>query len=522
MDVRIETNFQGALRSFTNARAIFTTTTLHEVAAVIVAAEKAAREGRFVIGFVSYEAAPAFEPHLRVRPGARLPLAWFASFDETTIPAERNDATEPLEWSLDIDRQSFRTHVERIRAEIAAGRTYQTNFTTRLRGCAPADAYALYQALSRAQGDGYHAFIETNEFTIACASPELFFEIDDRVIRTKPMKGTRPRGRFESEDARLARELAASEKDRAENLMIVDLLRNDVGRIARTGTVVVPALFDVERYRTVHQMTSTVTATLRDDVTLLDVFAALFPCGSVTGAPRISTMQLIAELEDAPRGIYCGALGMIEPGSNRAVFNVPIRTVCIDHGSATAVYGSGAGITYESNADDEYDEVIAKAAILTESWPDFDLLETMRAQNRTILRVDRHIARLLESARYFGWSIDEAAVRAMLATLSLEKAPCRIRLLAHPQRGLRVEVHALDAALPRPDDVPLSEREVEAALASVMARREHQDKTAPRMTRCGQCNGAAQIMAAPEQAFSSCNLTMVCGTHPAFRAFSIT
>jgi para-aminobenzoate synthetase/4-amino-4-deoxychorismate lyase len=216
------------------------------------------------------------------------------------------------------------------------------------------------------------------------------------------MKGTIRRGRWLEEDADAKARLAASAKDRAENLMIVDLLRNDLGRVAEYGTVDVRELFAIESYPTVHQMTSTITAKLRDATSIGDVFAATFPCGSITGAPKIAAMQMIAELETEPRGPYCGAIGVLRPDGS-ATFNVAIRTVVIDRTAHSATYGAGGGITWDSHAEAEYDEVLAKAALLDEPIPSFDLLETMRLDDGVIRRLTLHLSRLRASARFFGW-----------------------------------------------------------------------------------------------------------------------
>lgn len=422
---------------------------LSDVRGVIGDVEKAVADGRCAVGFVTYEAAPAFDPAMVVRPGARLPYAWFGIFDGPVAGSAQDSVATAdrvsVPWHLEPSPVAIKQAIEHIREEIAAGRTYQTNLTARLSAPFDAgDARGLFESLKRAQGAGYHALIDTGDFTIASASPELFFELDGRRIRTKPMKGTRARGRFRAEDEQLARELADSEKDRAENLMIVDLLRSDLGRVAATGTVDVTALYAVEEYRTVHQMTSTIEAVLRDDVQLTHVFDALFPCGSVTGAPKVSTMQLIAQLEDSPREVYCGALGIIEPGG-RATFNVPIRTVCVHRETKRAVYGTGAGITYDSDADAEVAEIVAKSAVLTESWPRFELLETMRAENGRIVRLDGHVKRLLESAQYFGIAVNEANVRAHLESIALKaSAPQRVRLLVAEDGSMRTEAFPCD------------------------------------------------------------------------------
>lgn len=425
-------------RVFQEPRAVFAATDVGSVTAVLQDAERAARAGGWVAGYVSYEAAPAFDPGLAVRGGARLPLAWFAVFDSFKADAPVMAESAGVEWSRP-DEAAYVAAVEAVREEIAAGRTYQLNLTTALEATCPPDLFAWYEALRRAQGSGYHAYIETPGFTILSVSPELFFEKRGSRIVTRPMKGTRPRGRFTEEDDDVQRELARSDKDRAENLMIVDLLRNDLGRVAQIGTVRVSALYDIERYRTVHQMTSRIEAAVSDEIGLVDIFGALFPCGSVTGAPKRSTMELITTLESTTREVYCGAIGIIEPGG-AATFNVPIRTVWCDRDSGRAVYGTGAGITYESDAGAEYREIVAKAAVLTETWPPFELLETMRLDSDLILRVDRHLARLADSARYFGIPIDLAAVRELLAGV---RGSGRLRLLVDQLGTPRAELQPL-------------------------------------------------------------------------------
>lgn len=422
-----------------------------EVLEVLVEAAEAAENDLYAVGFLAYEGCRALDAALTVQSdSSAVPLAWFAVYDqfEETGIEESGDgyssATgEPLSWAAIASRDDFESNVERIREALASGHCYQVNLTTLLHSPFTGDARALYESLRKAQGGGYHAFISTKEFAIACVSPELFFEIREQRIRTKPMKGTRPRGRWLEEDEALAKELAASEKDRAENLMIVDLLRNDLGRVAEYGSVSVDGLYDLEKYHTVHQMTSTISAQLRPETSLVDVFTALFPCGSVTGAPKVAAMRLIAELEQHARGAYCGAIGVVEPGG-AATFNVGIRTVVVDHQTETAWYGTGAGITFDSNAREEYEEIVAKSAVLTEAWPDFELLETMCFANGEFVRLDRHLRRMARSARYFDYRFDEGAARRELARL--EGGPLRVRLLSDRTGRIRVQSEALVSA----------------------------------------------------------------------------
>jgi para-aminobenzoate synthetase/4-amino-4-deoxychorismate lyase len=253
-----------------------------------------------------------------------------------------------------------------VRERIAAGDTYQVNLTVRLHGRVTGDLGRLYADLARAQGGRHAAFLDLGRHAVLSASPELFFEWTPGRLLTRPMKGTAPRGRTPAEDDERRRALVASDKERAENVMIVDLLRNDLGRVAEVGSVDVPVLCRAERYETVWQLTSDVTARPRADVGLVDIFGALFPSGSVTGAPKQRTMELIRELEGGPRGVYCGAIGVVAPAGHpwRARFSVAIRTVTVDRATGTAVFGTGGGITWSSDPVAEHAELLAKAAFL--------------------------------------------------------------------------------------------------------------------------------------------------------------
>ena len=390
---------------------------LHDVRSALRETDSAARNGLTAIGFLAYEAAPAFDPALVTPPpDPRLPLLWFALFDGPPLSAEtppQSGRVPALAWEPDTTPTQFDAAIRSIREGIAAGDFYQVNYALRLQAQGGHDPLELYDALVAGRHGLYHMLIETPEWAILSASPELFLDVRGGTVTTRPMKGTMRRGRWLEEDGAAAAALAASEKDRAENLMIVDLLRNDLGRVAEFGSVHVPRLFDIESYPTVHQMTSTVTAELRADVTLDDIFAAAFPCGSVTGAPKVTAMRAIAQLEQAPRGAYCGAIGIVTPDA--ATFNVGIRTLTIDRVRNRATYGAGAGITWDSRADAEYDEVVAKAALLDEQLPAFELLETMRLHDGTYARLQLHLARLRDSAAYWGFPHDvaEKAARAL-------------------------------------------------------------------------------------------------------------
>ena len=417
-----------------------------EVPEVLAAAEAASARGLWAAGMVAYEAAPGLDPALRVRerePGgalAELPLAWFALFEgrqETALPEPPADAA-PVDrdsWKPSIDRGAYDAAIDRIHRAIAAGDTYQVNFTLRLLATVAGDPRGLYRDLCFAQRGAYAAYLDLGRYRVLSASPELFFRIDGDRITTRPMKGTAPRGRWLAEDDEIRASLQGSVKDRAENAMIVDLLRNDLGRVARDGSVAWSDVFEAERFETVWQLTSTVEARLRSGITLVDVFRSLFPSGSVTGAPKVRTMELIAELEDAERGVYCGTVGYLAPNGTPgpgARFNVAIRTVVCDADSGSAIYGVGGGITWDSRAAGEYDEVVAKARVLTARRPEFRLLESVRYDpDGGYRRLDEHMHRLRASAAYFGFRSDDAAIRASLdgAAARYVGKPTKVRLV---------------------------------------------------------------------------------------------
>jgi len=402
--------------------------TLDEVVPALDEVEQATRSGLWAAGYVAYEAAPAFDPALMVRipgihdPLRQMPLVYFGLF-------VRREECEPLEprsvhpapysvsaWTPEIDRVEYERGVEEIRAAIAAGDTYQVNHTLRLRAAFSGDAKELYRDLVLAQRGAHAAYIDVGRYRVVSASPEEFFRIDGSRIEVRPMKGTTRRGRWPEEDEALGEELCASEKDRAENLMIVDLLRNDLGRIAEFGSVEVDALLELERFETVWQLTSEVSAIMRPNTSLSDVFRALFPSGSITGAPKTRTMQLIAELERSPRGAYCGAVGYVAPpgaAGPDAEFSVGIRTVVIDEREGLAEYGVGGGITWDSDSAGEYEEARLKAQLLVERRPEFSLIETLRWDpGRGFRFLEDHLERLAGSAHYFGFPYERAAVAA--------------------------------------------------------------------------------------------------------------
>ncbi|ULG74757.1 aminodeoxychorismate synthase component I [Macrococcus brunensis] len=381
---------------------VLTANTLDEVKPVIDAAEKWSK-ANYVVGYLNYEAAKAFSPLMAVKEADC--YAKFYVFSEPARPFEKSVLRQPVKFAFTETKEMIEDHIREIKERIRLGDTYQVNYTTRLKATADVDAYALYLKLTEVSNGGYCAFIEEEDHAIISISPELFFKYDraSRVIQTKPMKGTLSRHQDPLQDKRNFEQLKSSEKDQAENVMIVDLLRNDLSRIAEKNSVQVPALFDIEAYPTVYQMTSTVEAVIKKSHTLYDVLKALFPCGSITGAPKISTMNIINGLESA-RGIYCGTIGILTP--EQAVFNVPIRT--IEKKNNQLLYGVGGGMTIDSDETAEFNEMVMKTHILRQlaHYSEFNLIETMRLDATGIRRREYHFNRLLKSLTHFDFAYD--------------------------------------------------------------------------------------------------------------------
>jgi para-aminobenzoate synthetase/4-amino-4-deoxychorismate lyase len=440
---------------------------LDDVVPALQRVDELTARGLWAGGFVAYEAAPAFDPALQVKarlltdPFRHVPLVWFGIFArredvDPLVPRQVHPAPyHASAWVPDCERAEYDASLKSISEYIASGETYQVNHTFRLRAAFSGDPFELYRDLVLAQRGSHAACFDTGRHYIVSASPERFFRLSDRRIDVRPMKGTAARGRWLNEDLALSAQLIASEKDQAENLMIVDLIRNDLGRIAQFGTVTVEQLLALERYETVWQLTSQITAALRDDVGLSDVFAALFPSGSVTGAPKARTMEIIAELEPSPRGVYCGAMGYVSPpdeGFPRANFNVAIRTVTVDEEEGLAEYGVGGGITWDSVAEAEYEEARLKAALLVERRPNFALLETIRWEDgEGFFWLEEHLERLAASAEYFAYDYDEAKVRAALDE-AVAAAEGRRVVRLQLARGGKVAVDVAGETLPPMND----------------------------------------------------------------------
>ena len=375
---------------------------------------KVEKKNLIAAGYLSYEAAPAFDNAYCVNKKGNLPLICFGLFKdyktEITLESNNHESAEAIEWEIATNQTHYEIHLKYIKDQIKLGNTYQVNYTLRKHSKCIANPYGFF--LEKVQDAPYAAFIESDEHTIISTSPELFFKLSDESLICKPMKGTSKRGRTLNEDIALMKELKNSEKDKAENIMITDMLRNDMGKISDTGSVKVLSEFDIEKYPTVWQMTSSVKSQTRASITA--IFEALFPCASVTGAPKVSSMKIISEIEDQPREIYTGAIGYIAP-NNEAQFSVPIRTILSNKKIDRSVYGTGSGIVWDSEWEKEWDECQNKSAILSVSHQNFELFETMRwDSNRGIFLEELHLNRLKDSAEFYNFKFSHEKINDKL------------------------------------------------------------------------------------------------------------
>ncbi len=358
------------------------------------------REKYFLVGYIRYEAKDIF---LGKSVKSELPLLYFEVFDGFKEYQPKKGVYAKLNTAPDITFNEYKNALTQIKEEIADGNTYEVNYTYDWDVDYSGSELKLYEYLLHKQTTPYNAFFKNEYDTVLSFSPELFFELEGSHILTKPMKGTMPRGETYEKDRENIEFLKNDIKNRAENVMIVDLLRNDLGRIAKTGSVKVSKLFDVETHKTLHQMTSQIEADLEDDVSLYEIFKAIFPCGSITGAPKISTMEIIDRVEKGNRNVYCGAIGIISP--DRTVFSVPIRILQKSIEQNSYKYRVGGAVVWDSDIKDEWDETFTKAGFLTD---EFRLVETIKVQNKSMFLKEEHFKRLRESAEHFGFTIDES------------------------------------------------------------------------------------------------------------------
>jgi para-aminobenzoate synthetase/4-amino-4-deoxychorismate lyase len=460
-----------------------------EVAGVLREVDDAVRAGNYAAGFVTYEGAAAFGLPVRLD-APELPLAAFGIYSAETIDTlsrfPAHGGCETGAWLPTVDHAGYLRAIASIKEAIARGDTYQINYTFRLRARFEGSASAMMRDVYAGQAGPWSAFVDLGSHAICSASPELFFSLRDGHVTCRPMKGTAPRGFWPLQDARLGLELQASEKNRAENVMIVDMVRNDLGRIARVGSIRPERLFDVERYPSQWQMVSSVTADT-DVTTVSRLFEAMFPSGSITGAPKHSAMGIIRDLETTPRGIYTGAIGYVSPHGH-SHFSVAIRTVVIDRRTQSAELGIGSGIVWDSVDHDEYDECLLKAQVVTGQMPHrrpsavggssrpraasyavpdpprFRLLETLLwTPDEGFVLLDRHLERLFASAACFRFDGDEREVRDMLANAVGDlRGPSKIRIMLEADGSVLCEAVDL-SQLPSPMRVALAGEPIDAA-----------------------------------------------------------
>ena len=459
----------------------FVARTPAEVLRVLDAAEESARLGRWCVGYLRYEAASAFDSNA-VTHTADGPLAYFAVHRRPMpLPDTTRDIDRVVHWERTVQRHEFDASISQIRDAIETGEVYQVCYTAPLIADYRGDPFDLFCALQRSQPRANAAFIANSEEQVLSVSPELFFNRDGNKLTCAPMKGTAPRGLSTESDLKNARELQRSEKERAENVMIVDLVRNDLSRIAELGSVQVTRLFDCEAWPTVWQMVSEVVARTPPGTKLAEVFRAIFPCGSITGAPKLRAMHRIRDLERDPRGVYCGAVGVIQPGG-AARFNVPIRTVTIREGRARC--GIGSGITWSSSASAEWSEWEHKGAFLNQAGQPFQLLQTLRMEVGTCRYLEMHMDRLAAASTHFGFSFDRRAVLDKVLETIRDSATvsARVRILIDCRGNPSVEMSELPLA---PKEAPIvrlaknAMRAPQAFLRHKTTRRAHYDQFGP-------------------------------------------
>ena len=445
---------------FVNPKQVFVCDTIERIPAFLESITEQSKN-KWLAGYLSYEASYGLEKRFYkfIKRPNKNELAWFGVFPDPFIfdhqsgkwnrePEPALDKKDPSsnDESINIHQtttyEKYARSIKKIRKLIAAGDIYQVNFTYDLSVSSSLRAWDLYIQLRDKQPVPFGAFIKTGTTTIASFSPELFFMKQGRHITTRPMKGTARRGRYNDEDKKRSASLAADPKNCSENVMIVDLLRNNIGKICKTGTVKTTSLFKVERYPTVLQMTSTVEGVLEKADSLSSIFRALFPCGSVTGAPKIRAMEIIHALETGERGVYCGAIGYSSPTGN-AVFSVPIRTLQKKNGANQWRYRVGSGIVWDSSSKEEWRECRDKCRFLTINNPDFALFESILFDKRTLVFCEEHKKRLFDAADYFGfgWSEKEwtASTGSIVAELKKRKSKQKVRILLDKAGALKWE-----------------------------------------------------------------------------------
>ncbi|MGM8363837.1 chorismate-binding protein [Virgibacillus sp. W0181] len=436
---------------FNNAEKVITANKVEDVLPCLKKVQEAVKQGYYAAGYVSYEAAPAFDANNKVLQNNKLPLLWFGLFTKPSSEVIDHKKTFHLDsWDPSVTKEHYNKNVNCILQDIDLGKATQVNYTIPFHSGLEGSALAYYKQLEKAQESNYSAYLNIGDYSILSASPELFFHSYNGKITLKPMKGTVERGKTYEQDVTNKQWLKTSRKNRMENKVIADLMCKDLQKIANERSIQVENPFEIEKYPTVFQMTSTVTGDLLPDVNLIDIFQSLFPSGSITGMPKKESMEVIQALENEPREVYCGAIGYITP-DNEAIFNVPIRTVLLDNNTGKASYHAGGGITAHSKVDEEYKEVVAKAKILNKKQVDFQLLESLYLNNGEYFILNQHFKRLSQSAEYFNFQLNLGKVSDGLKDFAAKagRNNRKVRLLVDKSGKYSIESTELQPLQPK-------------------------------------------------------------------------
>jgi para-aminobenzoate synthetase/4-amino-4-deoxychorismate lyase len=461
----------GSTFIFSDPIQIISATSFPELNTALTAISDLQAQGYYLAGYLSYDAGLMLDAPISTRHTQNVPLLWLGVYN-TVLKTDYADACIPTyeetelitDEHLNISDEEYLASVTRIKEYIAAGDVYQVNYTCKLLFRNAGTAMGLFSRLRRAHPVCHSAYINTGNFQVISLSPELFMRRTGDRLQTRPMKGTTKRGLSYEEDIISGQFLQQDVKNRAENVMIVDLMRNDIGRVCKYGSVSVPEIFQIESYRSLLQMTSEVEGTLKDGISSCDILESVLPAGSITGAPKIRSMQIIDQLESTSRGVYCGSIGMFQPGGD-FLLNVAIRTI-IQRGE-TCEMGIGSGIVADSDPHSELKETLLKGSFLKMTPVDFQLLETFAYQkDRGYLFLDEHLTRMQNSAAYFGWKFDQPCIRKSLINMAeehieheLQSKCARVRLLVSISGELHIEWASLDSVAITPIKLLLAKRQ---------------------------------------------------------------
>lgn len=426
---------------------IITTSNLNEVGACLDRVAQAVQDGYYTAGYLSYEASSAFYDHLKRDVDHKMPLIWFGVFKKPITEKWNETSAYTIgNWDMTQSKETYEKKFSQVIQAIRNGQTEQVNYTVPFEALFTGNSYAYYTELKKAQRANYSAYLDLGDFQILSVSPELFFQVENEQITVKPMKGTIHRGKTYEEDIKNKQWLETSRKNRRENKLITNLMKEELLHVADKMSITVEKECEVEQYPTVYQMTSTITGNVLPGQNIATIMQALFPCGSISGAPKLETLKLISELEEKPREVYCGAIGYMTP-SGKAVFNVPIRTVMIDTQENKASYHAGGGITEFSNVQEEYTEVLTKTKVLHWKEAPFQLLESFGLYDGKFIAFDAHIRRLIHSATYFNFPICINRIKERLSEYQnkYKQGTWKVRLLVYEDGQEQIEIAPLSA-----------------------------------------------------------------------------